>query len=55
MAFVKVGSISEPPPGSVTEKPPGRAKTGNGMEEWLRFVATQRARVCPAQDVIEHV
>ena len=31
------------------------AKTGNGMEDWLRFVATQRARVCPAQDVVEHV
>jgi hydrogenase nickel incorporation protein HypB len=31
------------------------AKTGNGMDDWLRFVASERARVCTARDVVEHV
>jgi hydrogenase nickel incorporation protein HypB len=31
------------------------AKTGDGMEEWLRFLASQRKRLRPEPDVVEHV
>jgi hydrogenase nickel incorporation protein HypB len=31
------------------------AKTGSGMDAWLSFVTSQRARVCPAPDVVEHL
>ncbi len=31
------------------------AKTGIGMDAWLSFITSQRARMCPPPDVVEHL